>query len=100
MELLTKVSRLFSGLGRRRLSEGIAHGYQLWLENLGNDPEAVRAFLVEDWSITGNVEKPSDIPELPWLVLELPEGSDTYSIIHIKAGELEALGAVTSVKNT
>lgn len=72
--------------------------YQLWLEDLGNRPGTVIDFLIDDIFIAGSMEEPSDLPELPWEIIQLPAGSDTYNIIFIKAGELEKLGAVVSVK--
>lgn len=98
MGLLVEVLRVVSGLFRLEQSAKTALSYQLWLEELGSKPEAVVDFLIEDMFIAGFMEEPDDIPELPWEIIELPAGSDTYSIIHIKAGELEGLGAVVSVR--
>lgn len=98
MGLLSGILRIASGPFRREHSAGTALGYQLWLEDLGNEPGQVVDFLIEDMLIASAVEQPDDVPDLPWAIIELPAGSDTYSIIHIKAGELERLGAVVSVR--
>ncbi|EBA10973.1 hypothetical protein [Roseobacter sp. CCS2] len=98
MESLT---RFFKNTASRFLREHRAKpvsSYQLWLEELGNQPRAVIDFLIEDIFFAGDIEKPEDIPELPWIAIELPAGSDTFSLICILANDLEKLGAVVSVR--
>ena len=99
MNRFAKFIKILSNRFRVRESSNLISGYQLWLEDLGDNPEEVAHFLIEDMLIAGGVEEPSDIPSLPWEVIELPAGSDTYSFIHIKAGELAKLGATVSVKD-
>ena len=98
MSGLAKFIKSISNCFRREDSANLNSGYQLWLEDLGDKPEEVAQFLIEDMLIAGAMEELSDIPSLPWEIIELPAGSDTYSLIHIKAGELEKLGATVSIK--
>ena len=83
MGLFAKLLKAVLRSGRKARN---VSGYQLWLECLGDQPEAVIEFLIEDMFIAGMMEGPGDLPELPWMVIELPAGSDTYSIVHIKGG--------------
>ena len=98
MSFLARFLKMFQGSIQRDKGAGTELGYQLWLEDLGNQPEAVIDFLIDDMFIAGLMEKPDDMPQLPWEIIELPAGSDTYSLIHIKASELERLGAIVSVR--
>lgn len=98
MKLLGKVIGIASGLFQREQSAKAPSSYQLWLEDLGNNSDAVVNFLINDMIIAGLMEKPEDIPELPWEIIELPVGSDSFGIIQIKADELEKLGAVVTVR--
>ena len=80
-----------------RPSAGEASSYQLILVNLGNNPHAVVDFLAEEILLAGVIDGPEDLPDLPWCILDLPAGSDTFSIIQILAGKLERRGAVVKV---
>ena len=71
--------------------------HQLILVGLGNDPQAVMEFLTEEIQLVGVIDGPEELPELPWCILDLPVGSDTFSIIHILADKLERRGAVVRV---
>ncbi len=96
--IISKLIEYASKLAQPKQSAKAIMGYQLFLNKLGPDPDVVIEFLIEDFFVAGYIEEPNDLPELPCELLELPAGSDTFSIIHMKADELERLGAIVTVK--
>jgi len=91
--------RVDEDVHRRKQAAMKAVAYQLWINDFGKNPDAVLDYIVKDMAIDQNEEGPLDFPDAPWMLVELPAGSDTYSIVHIKAGELTTLGAKVSVRN-
>ena len=74
---------------------------QLWIHNLGSHPDDVVAWIAEEQELGGEASSLIEVyGETPSLYLELPEGSDTFSLIHLHANELSKRGAEVEVKQT